>query len=63
MTAQTTERTRVVSWQDPMKTAHAAFTMTGVELFEAEAKVVDASGRLYAHGSTTCVVFPIGGSG
>jgi uncharacterized protein (TIGR00369 family) len=170
MTAQATERTRVVSWQDPMDTARAAFAMSGVELLEAmlagtvppppvallvgmellevargrvvfgftpgehlynpigavaggvtalvmdgalgcavhtalpdgsayttaefsinlvraitvdtgplrceatvlhagrraataEAKVVDAEGRLYAHGSTTCVVFPVGGSG
>lgn len=170
MTAQATERTRVVSWHDPMETARAAFTMSGVDLLHAmidgtvppppvalligmelieaqpgrvvfgftpaehlynpigavaggvtalvmdaalgcavhtalsdgsaystaefsinfiravtvdtgslrceatvlhagrraataEAKIVDADGRLYAHGSTTCVVFPVGGSG
>jgi uncharacterized protein (TIGR00369 family) len=170
MSAQTAERTRVVSWNDPMDTARAAWSMSGVELLDgmlkgtvppppvalligmellevapgrvvfgftpaehlynpigavaggvtalvmdsalgcavhtalpdgsayttaefsinlvrsitidsgplrceatvlhagrraatAEAKVLDASGRLYAHGTTTCIVFPAGGSG
>lgn len=35
----------------------------GRQLASAEAKLVDTEGRLYAHGSTTCIVYPIGGSG
>jgi uncharacterized protein (TIGR00369 family) len=30
----------------------------GRQLATAEARIVDAAGKLYAHGSTTCLVFP-----
>jgi uncharacterized protein (TIGR00369 family) len=31
----------------------------GSRIATAEAKVVDATGRLYAHGSSTCLIFPL----
>ncbi len=32
---------------------------SGRQLATAEARIVDVSGKLYAHGTTTCLVFPI----
>jgi uncharacterized protein (TIGR00369 family) len=32
---------------------------SGRQLATAEAKIVDVNGKLYAHGTTTCMVFPI----
>ena len=33
----------------------------GRQLATAEARIVDAAGKLYAHGSTTCLVFAVPG--
>jgi uncharacterized protein (TIGR00369 family) len=33
----------------------------GTRTATAEGRVVDASGRLYAHGTTTCLIFPVTG--
>ena len=32
----------------------------GRRIATAEGKLIDASGRLYAHGTTTCMIFPVG---
>jgi uncharacterized protein (TIGR00369 family) len=32
----------------------------GARIATAEARLTDAAGKLYAHGSTTCLIFPIG---
>lgn len=32
----------------------------GRQVATAEGRIVDATGRLYAHGTTTCLVFPLG---
>ncbi len=34
---------------------------SGRQLATAEARIVDPDGRLYAHGTTTCLVFPVRG--
>jgi uncharacterized protein (TIGR00369 family) len=31
----------------------------GARLATAEARVTDSTGKLYAHGSTTCMIFPV----
>jgi uncharacterized protein (TIGR00369 family) len=31
----------------------------GQRLATAEARVTDSTGKLYAHGSTTCMIFPV----
>jgi acyl-coenzyme A thioesterase PaaI-like protein len=35
----------------------------GSRIATAEARLTDAAGKLYAHGSTTCLIFPIGDGG
>ena len=37
---------------------HRHVVHAGRQLATAEARIVDADGKLYAHGSTTCLVFP-----
>ncbi len=39
--------------------AEGTAIQVGSRVGTAEGRLVDASGRLYAHGSTTCLVFPI----
>ncbi len=39
--------------------AEANIIHSGRQIATAEGKLVDANGKLYAHGTTTCLVFPI----
>ncbi len=41
-------------------TAEGKVIHVGTRLATAEARVTDAAGKLYAHGSTTCMIFPVG---
>ena len=50
MSNNDSERTRTVTWEDPRPLAEAGRTAT------AEGRVVDESGKLYAHGTTTCLI-------
>lgn len=40
-------------------TAKATVIHSGGRVATAEAQLTDASGKLYAHGTTTCLVFPV----
>jgi uncharacterized protein (TIGR00369 family) len=41
-------------------TAEGKIIHVGTRLATAEARLMDAAGKLYAHGSTTCMIFPVG---
>lgn len=51
--------TRAISFQTGELRAIAESVHTGRRLATAQAKLVDAAGKLYAHATTTCMVFPI----
>jgi uncharacterized protein (TIGR00369 family) len=41
-------------------TAEGKIIHVGTRLATAEARLTDTAGKLYAHGSTTCMIFPVG---
>ncbi len=41
-------------------TARGEVISTGRRIATAQGRLTDASGRLLAHGTTTCLVFPVG---
>lgn len=78
------ERSRTITWDDPMATAAPALTMSGIDFYRAiergevprppigrlmgidQGRVTQAAGKLYAHGTTTCLILrsedrPVGG--
>jgi uncharacterized protein (TIGR00369 family) len=62
--AQTSIETKV-NFVRPLTTATGALRAIGTALYTgsrtgtAEGKIVDADGKLYAHGTTTCFLFPV----
>lgn len=50
-------RTRLVTWKEPVSCEGQV--IQGSRIATAEARLTDAAGKLYAHGSTTCLIFPI----
>jgi uncharacterized protein (TIGR00369 family) len=62
--AQTSIETKV-NFVRPLTTATGPLRAIGTALFTgsrtgtAEGKIVDAEGKLYAHGTTTCFLFPV----
>ena len=48
---------RPVSTRTPLLRAIGQVVHSGRQLATAEARIVDAAGKLYAHGTTTCLVF------
>ena len=50
---------RALSERVPLVRAVGTAVHVGSQVATAEARLVDAEGRLYAHASTTCLVFPL----
>ena len=44
-------------------TCEGKIIYVGSRIATAEAKIIDAGGKLYAHGSTTCLIMPMGEGG
>lgn len=51
---------RAVRMQTGKLRAEGRLLHGGRRIATAEGKLIDASGRLYAHGTTTCMIIPIG---
>jgi hypothetical protein len=49
------ERSRTVSWENPLPGARSASSMSGLDYMLA---IKDGDGRLVAHATTTCLVTP-----
>jgi acyl-coenzyme A thioesterase PaaI-like protein len=46
-----TPRSRTYRWEDPLTVLH-----TGSRVATGEARILDASDKLYAHGTSTCLI-------
>lgn len=51
VTSESVVRTRTITWDDPMVGASAGRAAT------AETRLTDRDGKLYAHATTTCMIF------
>jgi hypothetical protein len=71
MTNEDSKRTRTITWEDPRPLAEAGRSLPGLEFLQKIVSgelpppplaallnfdIVDESGKLYAHGTTTCLV-------
>jgi len=54
---------RPVTMKTGLLRAEGRVVHAGSRVATAEGKLVDAAGKIYAHGSTTCIIFPVRGQG
>lgn len=50
---------RAISVETGLMTCEGKVIHAGKQIATAEAKLTDSSGKLYAHGTTTCLIFPL----
>lgn len=54
---------RAVTMKTGLLTCEGRVVHAGKRAATAEGRLVDGEGKLYAHGSTTCIIFPLGTAG
>jgi uncharacterized protein (TIGR00369 family) len=52
---------RAVTMNTGLMRAEGRIVHAGARMATAEGKLVDAAGKIYAHGTTTCMIFPMNG--
>jgi uncharacterized protein (TIGR00369 family) len=54
---------RAITIKSGLMRAEGRVVHTGARVATAEGKLIDAGGKIYAHGTTTCLIFSISGEG
>jgi uncharacterized protein (TIGR00369 family) len=52
---------RAVTMKTGLMRAEGRVIHTGARVATAEGKLIDVAGKIYAHGTTTCLIYPISG--
>jgi uncharacterized protein (TIGR00369 family) len=52
---------RAVTMKTGLMRGEGRLINVGSRVATAEGKLIDAAGKIYAHGTTTCLIFPVSG--